>query len=229
MLCSLLSIFDPSCYFMGMNLQLKWVSMGSILLFVMWQFNSSSSGIILLLQTLSKLINEMMKMSFSSQYKSVNLMMLSLFILFMIVGESGMVPMMFTPSSHMLFNISLAIPMWLGGFLYMCISSIEGTMSHLVPLGSPNVLAPFLVLIETVSLLIRPFSLSIRMMSNMMAGHMIMVLIASPVSINSSFYMVISIVTIQCGLTLFEMCVAIVQAYVFMNLMSLYLKENNEV
>jgi len=55
-------------------------------------------------------------------------------------------------------------------------------MAHLVPKGTPVLLIPFIVLIELVRGVIRPFTLAVRLAANIVAGHLILVLVAGPAS-----------------------------------------------
>ena len=96
-------------------------------------------------------------------------------------------------------------------------------LSHLVPLGTPYVLIPFIVLIESVSNIIRPGTLSIRLAANMVAGHLLLTLLGSQgPSIGRHLPgLMVGLV----ALLLLEVGVACIQAYVFTILSSLYLSE----
>lgn len=104
---------------------------------------------------------------------------------------------------------------------------IEGFISliaHLVPEGTPYVLMPFIVLIERVSILIRPITLSVRLGANIIAGHLLLALIGGVANITK----ISSIVGAFVGLTpllVLESAVAIIQAYVLTVLVTLYIME----
>nr|UTT72510.1 ATP synthase F0 subunit 6 [Fulicoffula longipila] len=224
MLCSLFSIFDPSLILFNSSIPMKWASLFMIIIFNSWSYFSTPNPMSLLISLLQEMFTSILKPLFYD-WKKYCLMILSLFYLILILCESGMMPFMFTAPSHISFNLSLALPMWLSGMLYMYILSIKNAFSHLVPSGCPTVLIPLLVMIESTSLLIRPFSLSIRLMSNMMAGHMVLVLVSD--MINSMENMSVMLMyMIMTGFMLFEICVAVIQAYVFSNLLVLYWKES---
>ena len=93
---------------------------------------------------------------------------------------------------------------------------------HLVPVGTPPALMPLIVVIESIRRLIRPITLSIRLMANIVAGHLLLSLTRSSIHNLSSFLGSMPAQFILLGL---EIAVAIIQGYVFMILMTLYLKE----
>ena len=99
-------------------------------------------------------------------------------------------------------------------------------MAHLVPLGAPSYLLPIMVLIESVSNLIRPLTLSVRLIANMVAGHLLLVLVRTFMIQRRGliglveFFGLLSLV----GL---ELAVACIQGYVFCMLGVLYVAEIN--
>lgn len=99
-------------------------------------------------------------------------------------------------------------------------------LAHLVPKGTPVVLVPFMVLIELLSNIIRPFTLGIRLAANIIAGHLLLVLISTPV-----FRLSVGIILVVLGglflLTVLELAVSMIQSYVFMRLGALYVREVN--
>jgi len=96
---------------------------------------------------------------------------------------------------------------------------------HLVPLGTPIPLRVFIVLIETTSNLIRPITLSVRLAANIIAGHLLLRLLRRiNENVPIAFWGVSIILTL---LLILEYAVAIIQRYVFITLLSLYLNEIN--
>nr|UTN43071.1 ATP synthase F0 subunit 6 [Halipeurus diversus] len=226
MLCSLFSIFDPVCSILFFSGHFKWFMVLLFMLFVNWNYNLTFSGFMLFINILFNLIKDLLKLSFENRYKGVSIMIISIFMMLLIVGEFGMSPYVFTSSSHLAFNLSMSLPMWMGGFIYMFTLNWKSAISHFVPLGCPFILIPFLVVVETLSNFIRPFSLSIRLMSNIMAGHIIVVLLSSIISLLFGNILFLILIVLQSMLLMFEVGVALVQSYVFMSLVSLYWKEN---
>lgn len=111
----------------------------------------------------------------------------------------------------------------------MLISSIYAlghTLAHLVPLGTPAVLIPLIILIELISNLIRPLTLSVRLAANMVAGHLLLTLISRALVNNHWVVISVGIGGLRLLIVL-ENAVAIIQGYVFRILPSLYLAEVN--
>jgi F-type H+-transporting ATPase subunit a len=97
---------------------------------------------------------------------------------------------------------------------------------HLVPQGTPRVLMPFIVCIETISNIIRPGTLAVRLTANMIAGHLLLTLIGN--TGNSLSTLLVSFLVIaQIALLTLESAVAIIQSYVFAVLSTLYSREVN--
>jgi len=97
-------------------------------------------------------------------------------------------------------------------------------LSHLVPQGTPNALIIFIVLIELVRNLIRPITLSVRLTANLIAGHLLISLLGGAIIRVTAFTGVFFIV-IPLLLTVLELAVACIQAYVFITLITLYTTE----
>lgn len=97
-------------------------------------------------------------------------------------------------------------------------------LAHFVPQGTPGALMPFMVLIERVRGLIRPMTLAVRLAANMIAGHLLLVLLGGAISIFSPLGLVSAVVA-QIALVVLETAVACIQAYVFAVLITLYARE----
>ena len=97
-----------------------------------------------------------------------------------------------------------------------------------MPGGVPLALAPFLVLIETISYMIRAISLGVRLAANISAGHLLFAILSGfAFSMLSNGFIVLSLfpILIMIFITLLEMLVAVIQAYVFMLLTTIYLSD----
>lgn len=101
-------------------------------------------------------------------------------------------------------------------------------VAHLVPEGAPAPLIPLLIIIETISLLIRPIALAVRLMANLTAGHLLLQLSATATLALLKTFPPLALITasLLALLTILELAVAVIQAYVFTLLVSLYLQEN---
>lgn len=136
----------------------------------------------------------------------------------------GLLPYIFTRSRHLTFTITLALPLWLRFILYGWINNTNYIFAHLVPIGTPPILIPFIVIIETIRNIIRPGRLAVRLTANMIAGHILIRLLGNN-SINSSYRVLLLIIFIQILLIIFETAVSLIQAYVFSILRTLYARE----
>merc|ERR1712203_1055902 len=136
----------------------------------------------------------------------------------------GLAPYIFTRSSHMSFTLTLALPILLGRILFSMKNQYNRLFAHLVPTGTPGALIPVIVIIETVSNVIRPGTPSIRLAANIVAGHLLLTLLGSQGPSRRGVVilgLMVSLILLLC----LELAVACIQAYVFTILRSLYLNE----
>nr|YP_009114949.1 ATP synthase F0 subunit 6 [Goniurosaurus luii]AIZ35727.1 ATP synthase F0 subunit 6 [Goniurosaurus luii] len=158
---------------------------------------------------------------------SITLLTLMTFLI--LLNLLGLLPYTFTPTTQLALNMALAIPFWLMTVLSGLRNAPTNSLGHLLPMGTPTILIPPLILIETISLFIRPLALGVRLTANLTAGHLLMQLISSAALILTSMMPLIAMLTLMTliMLTLLEMAVAMIQAYVFVLLITLYLQENS--
>nr|AKA97972.1 ATPase subunit 6 [Yungipicus canicapillus] len=156
------------------------------------------------------------------------LILTSLMILLLSINLLGLLPYTFTPTTQLSMNMAFAFPLWLATLLTGLRNQPSASLGHLLPEGTPTPLIPALILIETTSLLIRPLALGVRLTANLTAGHLLIQLISTASTALLSIMPAISILTtiILLLLTILEVAVAMIQAYVFVLLLSLYLQEN---
>nr|QXT60040.1 ATP synthase membrane subunit 6 [Phyllaphis fagi] len=217
MTTNLFNIFDPSTLIF--NFQLNWISSILIIMFMpnfMWILPNRIKW--LMNKIFYLLNNEMMMLFKSKKIKSPSFLFISLFMFILFNNFIGLFPYVFSSSSHMVFSMTLAMPFWLFFIIMSIMKNTKNMVAHLIPLNTPMLLAPFMTIIETMSIIIRPFSLAIRLTANMIAGHLLMTLLNS----NS---LIIIILMIQMFLMTFELCVTFIQSYVFSILASLYSSE----
>nr|QSH90686.1 ATP synthase F0 subunit 6 [Platanista gangetica]BCX76239.1 ATP synthase F0 subunit 6 [Platanista gangetica] len=157
-----------------------------------------------------------------------SLMLTSLLLFIASTNLLGMFPHSFTPTTQLSMNIGMALPLWAGTIITGFRHKTKLSLAHLLPQGTPTFLIPMLVMIETISLLIQPVALAVRLTANITAGHLLMHLIGqttlalmmiSPFTALTTFVILIL-------LTILEFAVALIQAYVFTLLVSLYLHDN---
>nr|YP_010583095.1 ATP synthase F0 subunit 6 [Hiratettix malaisei]UGN61541.1 ATP synthase F0 subunit 6 [Hiratettix malaisei] len=215
MMNNLFSVFDPCTGIISMN----WISTLAFLILMPYKFWFTQNKLTLVIQmALSTLIKEM---NMIMKYKGTNIIMMSMFMLVLCINMTGLLPYVFTSSAHLTFSLSMALPLWMALMMYGWLKKTNSMFCHLVPNGTPPILMPFMVMIETISNMIRPGSLAVRLTANMIAGHLLMSLLGS----NTSMVVLISTMIIFISLMLFELAVAMIQSYVFMTLMTLYSSE----
>nr|AFU75897.1 ATPase subunit 6 [Icterus northropi]AFU75899.1 ATPase subunit 6 [Icterus northropi]AFU75902.1 ATPase subunit 6 [Icterus northropi]AFU75904.1 ATPase subunit 6 [Icterus northropi]AFU75906.1 ATPase subunit 6 [Icterus northropi] len=156
------------------------------------------------------------------------LILTSLMIFLLLINLLGLLPYTFTPTTQLSMNLALAFPLWLATLLTGLRNQPSISLGHLLPEGTPTPLIPALILIETTSLLIRPLALGVRLTANLTAGHLLIQLISTATMTLFSTMPAVSLLTflILFLLTILEVAVAMIQAYVFVLLLSLYLQEN---
>ena len=156
------------------------------------------------------------------------LLLTSLIIFLITTNILGLLPYTFTPTTQLSLNMGLAVPLWLATVIIGMRNQPTNALGHLLPEGTPVPLIPVLIIIETISLFIRPLALGVRLTANLTAGHLLIQLIATAVFVLLPILPTVAILTatVLFLLTLLEVAVAIIQAYVFVLLLSLYLQEN---
>nr|YP_010957282.1 ATP synthase F0 subunit 6 [Albatrossia pectoralis]WMY90583.1 ATP synthase F0 subunit 6 [Albatrossia pectoralis] len=152
----------------------------------------------------------------------------SLMIFLFSINLLGLLPYTFTPTTQLSLNLGLAIPLWLSTVLIGLRNQPTHTFGHFLPEGTPTLLIPVLIIIENISLVIRPIALGVRLTANLTAGHLLIHLVSSAVFTLLPTMTSVAILTaiLLFLLTLLELAVAMIQAYVFVLLLSLYLQEN---
>nr|YP_009473017.1 ATP synthase F0 subunit 6 [Hyloxalus subpunctatus]ASV64503.1 ATP synthase F0 subunit 6 [Hyloxalus subpunctatus] len=156
------------------------------------------------------------------------LILASLMIFLLGVNLLGLLPYTFTPTTQLSLNLGLAVPLWLATVLIGFRNQLTASLGHFLPEGTPILLIPVLIIIETISLFIRPMALGVRLTANLTAGHLLIQLISTATLALLFSSPVVSSLTFMTLLllTMLEIAVAMIQAYVFVLLLSLYLQEN---
>nr|YP_004564290.1 ATP synthase F0 subunit 6 [Pseudhymenochirus merlini]ADM35701.1 ATP synthase F0 subunit 6 [Pseudhymenochirus merlini] len=156
------------------------------------------------------------------------LMLTSLMLMLMSLNLLGLLPYTFTPTTQLSLNMGLAVPLWLATIIIGLRNQTTTSLGHLLPEGTPTPLIPILIIIETISLFIRPLALGVRLTANLTAGHLLIQLISTATLVLAPMMLTVSLMTatVLLLLTVLEVAVAMIQAYVFVLLLSLYLQEN---
>nr|WPW47221.1 ATP synthase F0 subunit 6 [Halobates flaviventris] len=222
MMTNLFSTFDPST---SMYYSMNWISTMIILIVMPYPYWIIKSRQKMMIDIIYKTLHQEFK-TLLSKSEGLTLMMTSLFMFILVNNMMGLLPYIFTSSSHLIFSLALSLPLWISIMLFGWINKTQHMFSHLIPAGTPGMLMPFMVCIETISNIIRPGSLAVRLTANMIAGHLLMSLLGNNTT-SASTIMVMMLMTVQIMLMLFETAVAMIQAYVFSVLTTLYSSEVN--
>ncbi|WP_375333493.1 F0F1 ATP synthase subunit A [Candidatus Tisiphia endosymbiont of Xenochironomus xenolabis] len=148
----------------------------------------------------------------------------TLFMFILLCNLLGMIPYGFTVTSHIVVTFALAIMIF---FMVTIIGFINHGLHFLsifLPKGTPLWLAPLMIVIELFAYLARPISLSLRLAANMMAGHVLLKVMAGFIVSSMIFlkFLPIPLIVILIG---FEIFIAILQAYIFTILACVYLND----
>lgn len=150
-----------------------------------------------------------------------------IFTIFMFVSMCnlfGMLPYSFTVTSHIAVTFALAMCIFLLITIYGFAKHGLHFLSIFLPEGTPMVLAPLMIVIEMFSFLARPVSLSLRLTANMIAGHVLLKVLAGFIVMMSIFikWLPIPLIVVLIG---FEIFVSLLQAYIFTILTCVYLND----
>nr|YP_010166690.1 ATP synthase F0 subunit 6 [Nebrioporus vagrans]QRV62781.1 ATP synthase F0 subunit 6 [Nebrioporus vagrans] len=223
MMTNLFSTFDPSTNIL--NLSLNWMStiIGIMIIPSIYWFIPSRMSIIWINMILT-LHKEFKTLMGEFNHKGSTFMFISLFSFILFNNFLGLFPYIYTSSSHMSMTLSLALPLWLSFMMFGWINHTQHMFAHLVPQGTPPILMPFMVCIETISNIIRPGTLAVRLAANMIAGHLLLTLLGNTGPM-MNLTMLNLLIIIQLLLLTLEFAVSIIQSYVFAILSTLYSSE----
>nr|USF18058.1 ATP synthase F0 subunit 6 [Yoma sabina] len=225
MMNNLFSIFDPSTNIL--NLSLNWISTFIGLMFIPYSFWFIPNRHFMMWNFISnKLHNEFKTLLGNNSFKGSTFIFISLFFFILFNNFLGLFPYIFTSTSHLNISLSLSLTLWLSFMIYGWINNTQHMFIHMIPQGTPTILMPFMVLIETISNIIRPGTLAVRLTANMIAGHLLLTLLSNT-GTNMSNYFLIILIFIQILLLILESAVAVIQAYVITILSTLYSSEVN--
>nr|YP_010397359.1 ATP synthase F0 subunit 6 [Aeolothrips xinjiangensis]UQJ77466.1 ATP synthase F0 subunit 6 [Aeolothrips xinjiangensis] len=221
----LFSTFDPQTTLLGVRTALNWSSATLGIAFM-------PVGYWLRLNRYYKIFwkailfisNELKIIMKGEKYGSYH-MFVSLFLMILMNNLLGMFPFIFTATSHMVFTLTFSISLWISFMIFGWVNFTNSMFAHMVPNGTPAILMPFMVCIETISNVIRSGTLAIRLSANMISGHLLLTLMGEKGPHLSLMWCMILIVS-QIILMTLEFSVSIIQSYVFSVLSALYSGES---
>lgn len=169
-------------------------------------------------------INNLIEGSIGHEGKKFFPLIFSIFTFILLCNCLGMTPYSFTSTSQIAVTLSLALMCFLVITIYAIIRNGIGGFIHMfLPSGVPLWMAPLIFVIELFSFLIRPVTLSVRLFANMVAGHVLLKVIAGFIISLGLFGILPFLFSII--MTGFELFVAVLQAYIFAILVCAYLGE----
>jgi|TARA_B110000259_G_scaffold57356_1_gene67805 F-type H+-transporting ATPase subunit a len=178
----------------------------------------------LLSEILYNFIAKMISDTAGSKAKPYFPFIFSLFMFVLFCNMFGMLPYSFTVTSHIIVTMVLAVFILIAVTIIGFLKHGFGYLKIFVPSGVPVILLPLITVIEVISYLSRPLSLSVRLFANMMAGHTML-------KVFGGFVVSLGILGgwlplgFSVALTGLEVLVAFLQAYVFAILTCIYLND----
>ena len=170
------------------------------------------------------LVSKMISDTAGSKAKPYFPFVFSLFMFVLFCNMLGMLPYSFTVTSHIIVTFALAAVIFIGVTIIGFVNHGKGYLKLFIPSGVPLFLLPLIVIIEIISYLSRPVSLSVRLFANMMAGHTMLKVFGGFV-ISLGILGGLLPLSFTVALTGLEILIAFLQAYVFAILTCIYLND----
>lgn len=225
MINNLFSIFDPTTNIF--NLSINWIRTLIGLIFIPYSFWLIPNRFIVLWNIILKTLHKEFKTLLGTNgLNGSTFIFVSIFSFILFNNFLGLFPYIFTRTSHLTLSLSISLPLWLRFIFYGWINNSQHIFAHMIPQGTPRILIPFIVLIETIRNIIRPGTLAVRLTANIIAGHLLITLLRGT-GPHIASYFVVFLVIIQILLIVLESAVAVIQSYVISILRNLYASEVN--
>ena len=211
------------------------------LYFLMWTFSLvvvlifssrywvTSPRWVIIIHTFKDTISSQVFRSFGLNLGGFMNVITGLFLFLIFLNLSGLIPYVFSPTRHLAVSLSLGLPLWISLLVSGVFFRPSSVVAGLLPIGAPAPLNPFLVLIETVSIIVRPITLSVRLMANISAGHIVLTLVGNYITtrvLTAGIFSSILLISIQVLYSVFEFGIGVIQAYIFCLLITLYSDEH---
>lgn len=221
MIINLFNTFDPAT---GINYSYNWGRALIVFIIMPFSFWAHSSRYFIAWALIINYLTKEFKILINFSYSNLIIPM-SLFIIILSNNLIGLFPYVFTITRHLRVCLTLSITLWTGIIIFRITNYFNDLCAHLTPQGTPPVLIPFIVIIESIRLIIRPVTLAIRLTANMIAGHLLLVLLGSLGTYIASIISFLALIITQIILFALEISVSVIQAYVFSVLITLYRRE----
>jgi len=220
MITNLFSIFDPSSYVFSSG----WLIIITTIILTPLAIWKNKSSYHIVIKKLLTIFKKEMRYILGNSLKGTKGILITLFFTILFLNFVALYPYNFSTTAHLTVTLPLSLLTWRAIFAYGWCKNTSHILSHLLPQGTPGPLMNFMVLIELVSNLIRPLTLCVRLTANLVAGHLLMSLLGSAM-IQLQTLPLITLSVTPLILTILESAVAVIQAYVFITLITLYSTE----
>lgn len=224
MITNLFSIFDPSTNLF--NLSLNWIRTIIGLIFIPYSFWLIPNRYFIFWNFILNNLHKEFKILLGKNSNGSTFIFISIFTFILFNNFLGLFPYIFTRTRHLTISLSISLPLWLRFIFYGWLNNTQHIFIHIIPQGTPTILIPFIVLIETIRNIIRPGTLAVRLTANIIAGHLLITLLRGTGN-RLRTYIIILLVIIQILLLILESAVAVIQSYVIAILRTLYSREVN--
>nr|YP_010180282.1 ATP synthase F0 subunit 6 [Haemadipsa crenata]QVD39085.1 ATP synthase F0 subunit 6 [Haemadipsa crenata] len=226
MLMDVFSIFDPyeftPCLYNYIYVTIITIPMFTLIIFnFIWKYKYSSNFIMVV--PFNMMMSQCIR-SKSSKIKGMSILIMTLFLMIISINLSGLISYSFSLSSHLFYTLLMSFPLWSSLLISSFFKKKKQFIAHLLPDGAPEWLNPFLIIIETVSIMVRPLTLAFRLAANMTAGHVVLSLMNLYLSLMMNKFNLnnMMLTFISSFYLLFEMMICLIQAYIFCLLLTLY-------
>lgn len=225
MVNDLFSSFDPQTKVLGTEIALNWIRTLTGLIFLPLNFWIKTNRFFQMFIKMLLFIKNEFKAIIRGKTYGGYLTFITIFTIILTSNFLGIFPYVFTATRHIVFTLTFSLTLWLSFILYGWLNFYNSIFSHLVPIGTPGPLIPFIVCIETIRNVIRSGTLAIRLSANIISGHLLLALLGGQGRKRSVLTCSI-LVGAQLILLTLEFSVSIIQAYVFRVLSTLYSRES---
>lgn len=229
MMLDIFSSFDPGIRTLNqLSPLIFWLSSRiAIIIFTGTLWTTPSPNTALIFCSIS-VINEQSNRTRTLHIKGMPEILVALFVIIIAVNLMGLLPSVFSYTSHLIFTLRFGLPLWLALIISAIAHNPSRWAASLLPGGAPSWLNPFLVLIETIRIRVRPITLSFRLAANIRAGHIVLALIRryGTAALFYRTWAIVCIVLIQIGYIIFEVGIRLIQAYIFCLLLRLYANDH---
>lgn len=172
-----------------------------------------------LLEIFSLVIFSFFKRVMNFKFKVIDFFLVALIVVIFFFNFLSILSYNFSFTSQISFNMYWGLRIWVGLILYSLFYNFKHVFIHFIPEGTPNFLIWFLFFVELVSNIIRPLTLVVRLLANILAGHLLIILLSKIVFIFFPFFI------FYIFLNLVEFFVSLIQAYIFVTIIILYFSE----